>query len=64
MFYYLVFVDLGDDSYSFPIMSEVESSEQQVIRLAEWENKFEEEWDSYEATVEEITEEEFYNWFE
>ena len=59
MFYYEVNVLLGEDSYSFAITSDRELNDAEVIKQAEIDQKFDYEWDSDDAVVEEITVDEY-----
>lgn len=59
MYYYDVHVLLGEDSYSFPIISDRELEDAEVIKQAEINKNFEYEWDSDDAVVEEITADDF-----
>jgi hypothetical protein len=64
MYYYDVHVEIPNEGYSFGIKSEVELTDDEVINLAKIEKKFEEEWDSdFVDTIEEISEEQFNEWF-
>lgn len=65
MFYYDIHVSLEKNyGYSVGVKSETELSDDEAINLARIEKKFEEEWDADEVDyVEEISEEQFNEWY-
>ena len=65
MYYYNVHVQVDNkNGYSFGIKSEVELEDGEVINLARIEKKFEEEWDDeFIDFMEEVSEEQFNEWY-
>jgi len=65
MFYYEIQVIIpNEDNYSFGIKNEVELSDNEIVNIAKIEERFKEEWDDeFIDSIEEISEEDFNNWY-